>query len=349
MNQRLNFPMKLRLITLSSSLILVFICFLASISGCRVQAGNPQADKPKNPGTVTIALADAPVDELSSIYVVVQGVAFAGAGAGRCLKDPSYGCADIDLTFFDFDEDTEVDLLTLSGGKSQTMPFIGEISAGIYEGLRLFLSPQKPVRGILKENGEEILIDFPLSPFGKKEFTIREEFDVEEGIENQILIHVDLRRSLKKRADGTFLLMPFTHVVPARIAGSLYGQVPSEVIRVCAYNVGGMRRHGRPPINLSDPHKQHSQLITGAPVVPSELKRPPLFDSIYKERFPGQPDLTVSCDNAESVSEIVDGQYELFHLPPVQYVLRGFRGDGTYIDKQVSEPLLPQERRLVDF
>ena len=330
---------------------LMFGCvlFLASMVGCRVQAGNPQTDRPKNPGTVTIALADAPVDELSSIYIVVQGVAFAGTGSGRCLKDPRYGCVDSELKSFDFDEDTEVDLLTLSGGKSQALPFSAELSAGTYEGVRLFMNPQKPVRGILKEGGAEVLIEFPLSPFGRKEFTIQEEFDVDEGVENQILIHVDLRRSLKKKDDGTFVLMPFTHVVPSRVAASMFGQVPSGVTRVCAYNVGGRRRHGRPPISFSAPEQHHMLGDPATHLARSHLKLPPLFDSMHKERFPGQPDQTESCDNAESVSEIVDGQYELFHLPPVQYILRAFRSDGSYIDKQVSDPLLPQERRLVDL
>lgn len=328
---------------------IMFIAILATVFGCRVQAGNPQADKPKNPGTVTIALADAPVDELSSVYVVVQGVAFAGSGAGRCLKDPRHACADSELKFFEFEEEVEVDLLTLSGGKSQTLPFSGELSAGTYEGVRLFLSPQKPVRGILKESGAEIAVEFPLSPFGRKEFTIQEEFEVEEGVENELLIHVDLRRSLKKKNDGTFLLMPFTHVVPARIAAALYGSVTSGITRVCAYNVGGMRRPGRPPISYS--HFESQQQGKGQPgtILPSRLSLLPPIDSMYKNRLPGQPDETDSCDNAESVGDVVDGQYEIFHLPPVQYILRAFRADGSYVDSQITEPLLPQERRMVDL
>lgn len=349
MSPRSNDSMKVKWVRLSLGLMFGFVFLLASTYGCRVQAGNPQTEKPKNPGTVTIALADAPVDELSSVYVVVQGVAFAGAGSGRCLKDPRQGCADNELKFFEFDEDVEVDLLTLSGGKSQTLPFSGELSAGTYEGVRLFLSPQKAVRGILKEGNAEVTIDFPMSPFGRKEFTIQEEFDVEEGIENQLLIHVDLRRSVKKRDDGTFVLMPFTHVVPSRIAAALYGNVPNGVTRVCAYNVGGMRRPGRPPITYSAVKKHEEPRRPMAPIVTSALRLPPLIDSIHNKRSPGQPDLTDSCDNAESVSDIADGQYELFHLPPVQYILRAFRSDGTFVDTQVSEPLLPQERRLVDL
>lgn len=332
---------------------------LLVLSGCRVQAGNPQTDKPKNPGTVTVALADAPVDELSSVYVVVQGVAFAAAGSGRCLKDPRFGCADSELIHFNFSEEIEVDLLTLSGGKTQVLPFSHELAAGTYEGIRLFLSPEKAVRGVLKNGGREVSINFAPSPFGRKEFTIQEEFDVEEGIENQILIHVDLRRSLKKRPDGEFVLLPFVHVVPSRIAAALYGTVPSEVSRVCAYNVAGMRRLGShtarikqsaPPVPPKPPLPLDAD--SKSPVAqtrPSDLRLPPLSESLNKERIPGQPDETDSCDNAEAVSEITDGQYELFHLPPVMYVLRAFRQDGSYFDLQIREPLVPQERRLVDL
>lgn len=335
---------------------------LLALIGCRVQAGNPQTEKPKNPGTVTVALADAPVDELSSVYVVVQGVAFAAAGSGRCLKDPRFGCADSELFHFDFSEEIEVDLLTLSGGKTQALPFSQELSAGTYEGIRLFLSPEKPVRGILKEGGAEVNIDFAPSPFGRREFTIQEEFDVEEGIENQILIHVDLRRSLKKRADGGFVLLPFVHVVPSRLAAALHGKVPDGVTRVCAYPVDGIRRPGHRAVSLNQPVPP----VPSAPLMPpmpldadskspfaqrrpSDLRLPPLFDSMNRDRIPGQPDETDSCDNAEAVSEIADGQYELFHLPPVRYVLRAFRQDGSYFDLQTAEPLLPQERRRVDL
>lgn len=324
---------------------------LVLLSGCRVQAGNPQSGKPKNPGTVTVALADAPVDELESVIVVVQGVAFAAAGTGRCLKDPRYGCADSDLQTFYFDGETEVDLLTLSGGKSQTLPFSEELSAGTYEGIRLFLSPNKPVRGRLKSTGDEMIINFPLSPFGRKEFTIQEEFDVEEGVENEILIHVDLRRSLQKSPDGRYQLMPFTHVVPTRIAAALFGAVPTDVTRVCAYNVGGKRRHGH-GLRLSPDDLSAWQHPAGPLHMRTShsvgLSRPPLFDPNHVGRVPGRPDETDSCDNAESVGDPIDGQYELFHLPPVTYVLRAFRSDGTYFDTQVSESLLPRERRLVD-
>lgn len=69
-----RFSHTMRMVTACFSAL---IAAAALIQGCRVQAGNPQSSKPVKPGTVTIALADAPVDELSQIFVTVDAIAFA--------------------------------------------------------------------------------------------------------------------------------------------------------------------------------------------------------------------------------------------------------------------------------
>jgi len=58
---------------------------------------------------------------------------------------------------------------------------------------------------------------------------------------------------------------------------------------------------------------------------------------------------TVSCDNAEVVADIKDGQYDLRYLAPVLYQLRVFKSDGTYTDATLSRPLFPKEERELDL
>jgi len=322
------------------------------LSGCRVQAGNPSADKPKTPGTVTVALADAPVDELSNLYVTVKGIAFAAEGTGRCLREPARACADSSLVSFEFNSTIEVDLLSLSDGRTEILPFSQELPSGTYEGLRLFLNEGSSVRGVLKSDGSTVEVDFPVSPLGKREFTIAQEFDVQEGTENQLIIHVDLRRSLRKNPNGRFFLSPIVNVVPERFAARLFGDVAdANVTRICAYNEAGKRRPdgsghsggkpGQPSINPQQPPRPSYP-------VPTQPTRSPFPQAPVPPQPPlRQPDATSSCDNAEAVADLSDSKrsYDLRYLPPVRYTLRAFKKDGSYTDTSVTEPLLPRESR----
>jgi len=320
---------------LRSRLFFFFLLFfsLQGESGCRVQAGNPQTSKPIKPGNVTVALADAPVDDFSNLYVTVRAVAFAPQGTGRCLRDPRSSCADSLLYYFDLNQETEVDLLSLSDGKTQVLPFAANLPAGTYEGLRLFLTQDSEVEGINKSTGERVRLDFPIGPFGRKEFTIIEEFDVEEDSDNEILIHVDLRRSVIKLPDGRYRMMPMVHVVPSKIAARIYGSVgDSSVTRVCAYILGGSRRHGKPMTKQVEPVGGFARHLPAGGVDGANV-----FDT------------TSSCDRAEAVGDVKNSSYDIRYLPPVNYLLRVFKSDGSYTDTPLNAPLMPQESRVVDL
>lgn len=337
--------------------------------GCRIQAGNPSTTKPKNPGNVTIALADAPVDDLASLFITVEAIAFAPSGTARCLSSPFLDCADKSVIHYDFTKELEVDLLTLSDGRTQVLPFAQELESGLYDGLRLFLSEGSRVRGILKNTGAEVEVEFPQGPFGRREFTLIQEFEVIQGSENEILVHVDVRRSLKKTPAGNYLLLPFVSVVPTRLAARLTGSVTAaEVTRICAYNVGGKRRpdvrpgygHTPPPQMLTSEHQAHQPALPMRPQAqpPTPLSVMELDRSLGGRRpqaspvplrQPGVPDSTSSCDNAEAVSDVKDAVYDLRYLPPVQYILRAFKSDGTYTDYSISVPLQPQETRVLNL
>ncbi|MEN9529448.1 MAG: hypothetical protein RI932_1321 [Pseudomonadota bacterium] len=340
------------------SLTSVCCALFYSLTGCRVQAGNPQADKPKNPGTVTVALADAPVDELSSLFVTVKGIAFAAEGSGRCLREPNRACADSSLVSFDFDRSVEVDLLSLSDGRTEVLPFAQELPSGAYEGLRLFLVEGSSVRGVLKSDASSVEVEFAMSPFGRREFTIAQEFDVQEGAENQLIVHVDLRRSLRKNDRGGFVLMPVVNVVPERFAARLYGAVSdSNVTRICAYNEAGKRRpegskfpgmpSGNSPVSSQQPPRPQFPL----PPAPQPTRTPFAQPPVSPVPPLRQPDATSSCDNAEAVADLSDSKrsYDLRYLPPVRYTLRAFKKDGSYTDTSVSNPLLPRESRELDL
>ncbi len=341
--------------------LLVMTAVVLSEGGCRVQAGNPQTSKPIKPGNVTVALADAPVDDMSNLFVTVFAIAFAPEGTGRCLKDPVRKCADSQLYYYELDKELEVDLLSLSDGRTQVLPFSRDLPPGTYEGLRLFLNETAPVEGVLKADGRRVPVRFPKSPFGRKEFTIVEEFDVQEESENEILIHVDLRRSLVRLPDSSYALNPFVHVVPARLAARLYGGVSdTNITRVCAYNVGGRRRpdghklknDGDRPLNMNhDSGRRHMEQSEMPNLRDSHASHPMPQDprNTSSRPGPGVPDPTSSCDNAEAVSDVKNGGYDLRYLPPVSYILRAFKSDGTYSDTTVSAPLTPRESRVLDL
>jgi len=320
-------------------------------SGCRVQAGNPQSGTSSKPGTVTVAIADAPVDDLSQLFFKVNAVAFAPEGKGRCLKEPSRRCADSAVYYYDLNHELEIDILSLSGGRTQVLPFSQELPAGTYEGIRLFLSENSSIEGVLKTDGTRVPVAFPSGPFGRREFTIADEFDVQEGTDNEILIHVDLRRSLKRTSEGGFILSPFTHVVPSRIAAQISGPVSDpSVTRICAYNVGGKRRHEGFHLEGRRGDVVSSHNLRGGGRKYDQLRGfgPEPGEGSPKGPGPGVPDATSSCDHAEAVSDVKDGRYELRYLPPVSFILRAFKNDGTYADTTVSR-LLPKEAREVEL
>ncbi|NBW80579.1 DUF4382 domain-containing protein [bacterium] len=342
------------------------LMLLAAVEGCRVQAGNPTSSKPVKPGTVTVALADAPVDDLSQLFIKIHAIAFAPEGMGRCLRDPMNSCADSSLYYFELNQETEIDLLSLSDGRTQVLPFQQSLPAGTYEGIRLLLTDNSSVEGVSKANGSRFPVVFAQGPFGNREFVIAEQFDVQEDVENEIIVHVDLRRSIRKAADGNFVLLPFTHVVPTRLAARLSGAVSdASVTRVCAYNVGGKRRPDDmrinrgptgtgglpPPSPLPLPSPLAAPLYLPAQALPSLAldKHGAIEPSRMGGPGPGVPDPTSSCDNAEAVSDIKNGTYDLRYLPPVNFILRAFKADGSFTDTNLGSPLMPKEERVLDL
>jgi hypothetical protein len=331
------------------------LLLLMGIEGCRVQAGNPTSTKPVKPGTVTVALADAPVDELSQLFIKIHAIAFAPEGTGRCLRDPMNRCADSSLYYFELNQETEVDLLSLSDGRTQVLPFQQSLPAGTYEGIRLLLTDNSSVEGVSKADGSRFPVVFAPGPFGKREFVIAEQFDVQEEIENEIIVHVDLRRSIRRAPDGNFVLLPFTHVVPTRLAARLYGAVSdASVTRICAYNVGGMRRPGEMRMSAGPgglPPPSPAPAVFPQPPAPTFalLKHGTMEPSRMSGPGPGVPDPTSSCDNAEAVIDIKNSSYDLRYLPPVNFILRAFKADGSFSDTRLSSPLLPKEERNLDL
>lgn len=361
----------LRSLPFFSSLFLMMnslLVVLFSYAGCRVQAGNPQSGKPPQPGTVTVSLADAPVDDLANLYITVESIAFAPERSGRCLRDPRNMCADSGLLFFDLPSPTEVDLLSLSDGKTQTLPFQQDLPAGFYEGIRLLLSEGSRVKGVLKDTGESVDIAFPAGPFGRREFTVLEEFTVQENLVNEILIHVDLRRSVRKSPEGQFTLFPFVKSVPARLAARLSGTVSdADAQRVCAYNLMGRHRmEGIPLPGMTPVPLPTAGSVPPPPPPPSGFPLPYPTPTMSPAPPPPAPlpfpvptglpsgtavpmDTSVSCDNAEVVSDIKEGRFDLRYLAPVLYQLRVFKSDGSFTDTTLSNPLLPKEERELEL
>lgn len=340
---------------------LAVVLFLVQV-GCRVQAGNPQTSKPIKPGNVTVAIADAPVAGLSQLFMTIHAVGFAPEGTGRCLSEPKRQCADSSLYYFELDNEIEIDLLSLSDGRTQVLPFSQNLPAGTYEGIRLFLSENIPMTGVLEEDGRRVNVEFERGPFGRREFTIVEEFDIAEDTQNEILVHVDLRRSLRRRPDNSYELKPTTHVVPTRLAARLSGTVSDQnVKRVCAYLNGGRRRPDGQRL-MGDKSQPGRRLVSDLALLERHGYEPGMQNPMQPpdqggRRGPGGPsmegsnrmDTTSTCENAEAVSDVTNGSYDLRYLPPVSYTLRLFKSDGTYSDTPVTTPLNPQESRVLDL
>lgn len=166
-------------------------------------------------GRVDLRLTDAPIDGVSKVVVVIEGVEF----------------RDVDGSSerFSFPTPRQIDLLELSNGRTTLLLEDELLPEGDYDSIRLRLrnDPDDRESYVQLQNGQIFGLYVPEGEEGK--LRISSDFTIEEGDRREMTIDFDLRRSLREPDDeeetDAYRLLPSLRVVEDRRTGTITGRI----------------------------------------------------------------------------------------------------------------------------
>lgn len=204
----------------SRFVLFIFVC------GCSVVAGNPTSSKgvsPNNNGKLNIVIFDAPVDDAKSVTIKVIGVVIrkfpklfnkfreickTNSNTDSSPKIPELECQeDLSPIAHTFEKPISIDLLKLQQGYGKSLLLDWEIPSGNYKELGILLDPGTPPKITFNNGTEENLFlsrDYKrvgetenFTPEKTEEINILSEFSISQNSKTDILVHVDLRKSIR--------------------------------------------------------------------------------------------------------------------------------------------------------
>ena len=308
---------------------------LSLMLGCGVEVGNPTGKNGGSSGSggkLSIFLADSVSSSIKNTALNLLGVSVVRQDAdGKEGQPASIGGA----------YSGKVEGKDLADGQTFSLTQSSDVSSGDYSGLTLDLNQDAPI-SVQDSEGRERSV-----PFANREsgFYVPQNFTVKEGEEIQITLHLDLRRSLKRKGDG-FEFGPIAHMIRKEDEGVIDGTVSeTSITLVCAYlqrrtdfNSGEFKRlprdrRGPERLMLHDEGGHRDRRSGEALEGRFEAQAPNSFDPSSTEiAF----DNDSSCARAFSTTEVTGGAFRLSHLWPGRYTLRYFNGDGTLREDPIT-------------
>ena len=302
------------------------------LAHCGIEVGNPHGGKKGQPssGLITISLADAPIDDVKHVFFDVQGLQVASADATNAVS--------LSLT-----QSGKIDALALNSGKTLALASGQSIAPGTYHGLNLVLNQNNPAT-VVNNDDSEAPVDFSDSSHA---IYVPQTFSIAEGQTLELVMHIDLRRSLSRMSDGDgpshrFAFGPTATVLQRDSEATIVGKnVAADVTTVCAYLT---RRpdfqpgHRTPPFggNQRQGHGDAGEANGDGDGPPDGPPPPGAFRAHTPNSF--DPDAKVAldtdatCPQAFAVAGVATGAFDMSHLWPGSYRLRFFRADGTFTD-----------------
>lgn len=192
---------------LSSALLFIAILTVL-LSGC----GNSSSSNAVMMGTLGVSLTDAAAGGFDAVNVTVREVR---VHQSSTASEMDSGWSDITLT-----PPRKINLLDLTNG---ALDALGQTSlpAGHYTQLRLVLSPNT---GTIIANSVVLsgtTTELPLfTPSGVQTgIKLIHEFDVAPGQHVDLVLDFDALKSVVKRGNGTYVLMPVIKIIPTVLTG----------------------------------------------------------------------------------------------------------------------------------
>jgi hypothetical protein len=164
------------------------------------------------PGTVSVAMTDAPACGFDAVNVTVNKVRI---NASASASDTDAGWTDITLN-----PARKINLLNLTNGVLDTLGQTA-LPAGHYSQLRLVLDPNTGGAGLANSvvptgGVEQSLVTPSAVQSGIK---LTNEFDVASGQQVDLVLDFDACKSIVTQGKGRYLLKPVIKVVPTTLAG----------------------------------------------------------------------------------------------------------------------------------
>ncbi|TBW49670.1 DUF4382 domain-containing protein [Marinobacter halodurans] len=186
---------------------------LAGLGGCEWEFGTIGSDKE---GSLTLKLADAPVDDLTAVVITVKGVE---------LK-PSDG----DSFTVDFDNPQPINLLDLQNGDVETLLNDESVPADSYEWVRLILSQQSSDQYATGDNGGTYGLVIPSGD--QSGLKVNAGFSVADNKSVSMTLDFDVRKSVVAPTlnPSTYFLKPVLRLVDDDNVGSISGTVDESTI-----------------------------------------------------------------------------------------------------------------------
>ena len=316
------------------------LCVALALAGCGIEVGNPSGDKKtgttKPQGILRLSLSDAPFNGARHVFLNVAGLSAVAVGDDGAETDTKT-IAPKATGRVDVLQASETHLIELTDAQS--------LDAGSYGGVVLGLDASDPAALTTSDGGEA-----PLSlPDSARGLFVQQSFQLEAGEELSLTLHVDLERSITRRAGGDerrFDFGPIAHMMRRGDDGTISGKTAlAGAAKVCAYlrrseafNGGEFDRlpgaHGDGPRPPHPPHERGP--MSGGGRVPAQ---PP------KSVGPGgqgpRPEDDTACAQAFATAGVTAGAFRLEHLWPGDYELRFKDASGVAIAGEVKASVAP--------
>lgn len=199
-------------------------------------------------GSFTLGVTDAPVDTANKVVISFEGV----------IVKPSDG----DAIEFEFDEEKEIDLLSLTGTNSTNLLDGVSLDTGDYQWIRLDVDAEKADSDSYIELSDGSQKELYIPSGSNTGLKLNKGFTVTEGGSTSFTIDFDLRKSITE-AGGEYKLRPTLRIVDNTQVGSISGTVNSTTISdECggSYDANTATNHGA------------VYVYTGADVTPVDLQ-----------------------------------------------------------------------------
>lgn len=184
-----------------------------SLAGCEWEFGTVAEEQD---GSVTLELADAPVDELSAVNITITAVA---------LKP-----ADGEALTFDYDPPRQIDLLDLQNGNTERLLDDETVPAEAFEWVRLSLSQQSGDNFAVGNDGGTYSLIVPAGSLSGLQ--VNAGFSVEKGENLGLTLDFDVRKSVvdTNSVQADYLLKPTLRLVENDNVGSISGSVDESTV-----------------------------------------------------------------------------------------------------------------------
>lgn len=316
-----------------------FFCLTLFVSiDCGVEIGNPHDDdEDQELANFSIEIADAPIDNLSNIYLNIDAVSLVAEGKLFNLK-------------LSDSINESIDILSLQDGLTENIVPKQNVPKAKYQGILLSLNAEEPGYIVTNDGVEENLLFLSRSNriFLKQDISINDSQD--------LILHFDLRRSIRLINDR-YIVTPFLQAIRKQKSSILSGQIDgAESGLLCVYQENSINNQTTTGlVNRQDQSTDDKLLLAlnnRQPKLRAFRTRPKRViqkagyqsfedkENLIEAQAPKQGSrpnefnpIKQICDEAfAGVRVKSDGSFKVHYLPSGTYTLRYFSSRSSYQD-----------------